>query len=185
VADGGGHSADLAVAAFVDAEFDPEILDGFSQADGGIAWRDERVGFADVGVGGEGGFAVEGDATAEAGEGFFIWEALDEDEVGFWNVVVGIEEADGPGGFVGEEEEAFRVGVEAADGVGVFWKSEVGEGAVGTAVGRELGEDAVGFVEGEDQRILSRVRSWESTTPMGRRFSSKTTRSSMRWCWRI
>ena len=41
VADGGGHFADLAVAAFAEGEFEPARRDVLAGADGGIARGDE------------------------------------------------------------------------------------------------------------------------------------------------
>jgi hypothetical protein len=54
------------------------------------------------------------------------------------------------GGFVAEEEQAFGVGIEAANGIEVSGKAEVGQSAVGGAIGREAGEDTARFVEGEE-----------------------------------
>jgi hypothetical protein len=51
-------------------------------------------------------------------------------------------------GFVGKEKEPFAVAVEAAEGVDVFWETELRQGALSGVIGGELGEDAVGFVKG-------------------------------------
>jgi hypothetical protein len=54
--------------------------------------------------------------------------------------------------FVGEKEETFAVAVETAEGVDVFREMEFGQGALSGVIGRELGEDAEGFIEGEEHR---------------------------------
>jgi hypothetical protein len=63
--------------------------------------------------------------------------------------VLRIEEFGVESGFVGEKEESFAVTVETSERVDVWWKTEFGEGTLSGVVGRELGEDAVGLVEGE------------------------------------
>ncbi len=50
VAGGGGHFTDLAVAAFVEGEFEPAGRDVLANADGGVAGRD--VGTDLFGLGG-------------------------------------------------------------------------------------------------------------------------------------
>jgi len=60
-----------------------------------------------------------------------------------------VEEFGVESGLVGEKEESFAVAVEAAEGVDVLGEMEFGEGALSGMVGGELGEDSMGFVEGE------------------------------------
>jgi hypothetical protein len=44
MSNGGGHPADLAVAAFAEAEFDPKILHCFANANRRIARRKDWLG---------------------------------------------------------------------------------------------------------------------------------------------
>ena len=62
----------------------------------------------------------------------------------------GIEEAVVEAWFIAEEEEAFGIEVESAEGVGVRGEGEFGEGSLAGLVRGELAEDAEGFVEGDD-----------------------------------
>src|SRR5206468_962231 len=48
---------------------------------------------------------------------------------------------------VAQEQQALGVGVEATDGIDVFGKRKIREGALAGMVGRELGEDVERFVE--------------------------------------
>lgn len=89
------------------------------------------------------------EAALELGQGFWSGDAFDLSPVFAEVAVGGVQEFLIEGGFVAEEEEAFAIGVEAADGVDVFWEVECGEcGPLGVGLRGELGEGAVGFVEG-------------------------------------
>lgn len=73
--------------------------------------------------------------------------------------VARIEEAGVETGLVAEEQEALAVGVEAAEGVNAGGQAEVGERApFGAGLGRELREDAVGFVEREQHGTIGMRR---------------------------
>jgi hypothetical protein len=162
VGDGGGHFADLAVAAFLEGEFEPAGGDVQADADRGIAGGDEegcgsgRDGRAarapwfwvDAGgLGGEGLAAFDEDAGAELLEGGLGEFAFDLGPVSAGVGVFGVEEMGVESGLVGEKEEAFAVAVEAAERVDGFREAEFGQGALSGVVGGELGEDAVGFVQ--------------------------------------
>jgi len=60
-------------------------------------------------------------------------------------------------GLVTEQKEAFRVGIEPAQRINIFWESKFCEGTVGGAIWRELGENTVGLMEGEKHA----GRSWQ------------------------
>jgi len=133
------EAADVAVAAFVEDDFKPGVFFAFAE-DGG-AFGGER---AVVGV----------DAGFEGGEEGGIGEAVDLDVVGFVEVAGGVGDGVGPGGVVGEEEQAFTGLVEAADGgeVGVGGVGEAGEdGGAAFFVGGG-GDEASGFIEDEVNR---------------------------------
>jgi hypothetical protein len=146
-ADGGGHAADLAVAAFGEGEGEPGGGDGGANADGRRAWGEVWVwDWQDFG--GAGAVALDGDAGAEGVEGGFGGDAFDLDEVGATVGEIGEEETELEGTVVGEKKQSFAVGVEAAGGVDVGNWNEIGEGrARGYGSVRELGENAVGFME--------------------------------------
>lgn len=172
VSDGGGHAADLSVFAFVEFEGDPAIRHGFAVSDGRVACgQDERglgaegdgvlggVGpgredlgwwFEETGAAGSGEVVADAHAAFELAEGFRGWDAFDLDPVFARVCVARVEDTCGEGGFIGEEEKAFGVGVEAADGVDAGWEPELCEGQLAGVIGCELGEDAAGFVEGDE-----------------------------------
>jgi hypothetical protein len=64
--------------------------------------------------------------------------------------VLGFEESVIEVGFVAEEKEAFGVGIEPAQRVDIFGKTEFGQGSIRRSIGRELGENPVGLVKGEE-----------------------------------
>jgi len=145
-ANGSGHFADLAVAAFAEGEFEPAGGDVLAVADRGIAgWK---VGADLSGFGREGLAAFYDKAGAELLEGGIGDFAFDLGPVGAGVGVFRIEEFGVEAGFVGEQEEAFAVAVEAAEGVDTGGKTEFGKGALSGVVGGELGEDAERLVEG-------------------------------------
>lgn len=135
VADGFAEAAEDAVAAFVDVELEPGVA--ASEAEGADA-----VGFHEA--------VVEGDAVAQAlHDGAFVVDfAFEFDLVDTEHLFGGVHECVGEVAVVGEEESAFAVPVEAADGVdaGHAFGEEVGDdGAVGGVI--EAGDVADGFVE--------------------------------------
>jgi hypothetical protein len=65
-------------------------------------------------------------------------------------------------GFVAEEEETFRVSIEPTQRIDVFRKAKFREGTVRGAIGSELGEDSVRFMEG-DQHMKIRNSSGEAS----------------------
>ncbi len=148
MAGGGGHFADLAVAAFLEGEFEPAGGDVLAGADGGIARRDVRMDL--LGLGGEGFLAFYDNAGAESLQRAFSHLPFHLRPVGAGVGVFWIEEFRVQSRFVGEKEESFAISVEAAEGIDVLWEIEFGESALSGVVGGELGEDAEGFVEGEE-----------------------------------
>ena len=118
VADSGGHFADLAVAAFVQGEFDPTGRDVFTVADRGISRR--KVGMNAFRLGGESFAAFYDNAGAELLQGGFGDFAFDLGPVGAGVGVFRIEEFGVQSGFVGKKKESFAVAVEAAERVDIL-----------------------------------------------------------------
>ena len=52
--------------------------------------------------------------------------------------------------FIGQEEQPFGIGIEAADGINAGGKAEFRQRPVGRAVAGEPGQDAKRFVEGDE-----------------------------------
>jgi hypothetical protein len=148
--DGGGHAADLAVFTLGEGEFEPGGGDVFADADWGITWGMSGLGVEALGFAGEGAEVFEVDAGTEFSQRFVGDGAVHLGVVGAGMGVAGIEEAIIPAGFVTEQEEAFGIAVEAADGIYVGREAEFGQGAVRGMLLGELGEDVEGLVEGEE-----------------------------------
>jgi len=125
--------------------------DGGGDAVGvGFLGQDVRRGFEESGPARAGEIVADGDAAFELAECFRGGNAFDLDPVFTGVSVAGVEESGDEGGFVGEEEQTFGVGVEAADGVDARGEAELAEGALAGEVGCETGEDAEGFVEDDE-----------------------------------
>ena len=143
-ADGCGHFADLAIAAFVEGEFDPARGDILAEADGRIAWG--KVGVDVICFGGESFASFDDHAflqRPQCGIGHLAFDLRPISAcVGvFWVEEFGIET-----GFVGEKKKSFAVAVEATERIHVFREREFGQRALSGMIRRELGEDAEGFV---------------------------------------
>lgn len=143
-ADGCGHFADLAIASFMQDEFNPSGGNTFPSTNGRIARWD--VGMDLFGFGGKGFTSFDDHAGAQSLQRAFGHLAFDLRPVSpcvgvFWVEEFGIET-----GFVGEKKKSFAVAVEATERIHVFRESEFGQRALSGMIRRELGEDAEGFV---------------------------------------
>jgi zinc-binding alcohol dehydrogenase/oxidoreductase len=149
--DRGRHTAHLAVFSFDQCEREPAIGDGFAHTDRRIARRDFGLGIKQARPAGQGAIVVDHDAAAgELGDSFGGRHALDLRPVFAAVRVSRIEEAGVEAGFVAEEKQALAVGIESTERVDPGGQAEVGERTPFRAgLGRELREDAVGFVKRE------------------------------------
>ena len=155
----GRHAADLPVSPFAKSEFDPEILNGFTDANRGIARRKGGLRIEQASFRREGFAAFNDHAGAQRPQSFFIRQTLNQDEIGFGNMVLGIEEEFVQMPLIGKQQQALRVGIQPPDRVDIFWEIEISERPVGTAIRGELRQNAVGFMECENQRTFKRVKS--------------------------
>ena len=89
----GRHAADLPVSPFAELEFDPEIFDRFANANRGIARRKGGLRIEQSSFRREGFAAFNDHAGAQRQKSFFIRQTLNQDEIGFRDMVLGIEEA--------------------------------------------------------------------------------------------
>jgi hypothetical protein len=89
----GRHSADLSVSPLAESEFDPEILDGFADANRGIPGRNGGLRIEQASFCGEGFTAFNNNAGAQRPQSILIRQTLNEDEIGFGDMVLGIEKA--------------------------------------------------------------------------------------------
>lgn len=88
-------------------------------------------------------------------------EALHLRTIHSWMTTARIEQAIRPVRFVTEQEKAFRIAVQPADGIHMGWKPEVRESPVLRQLTGELGEHVEGFVKCDEHRgmIARRLRS--------------------------
>jgi hypothetical protein len=89
----GRHAADLPVSPFAESEFDPEIFDRFANANRGVAGRKGGLRIEQASFRREGFAAFNDHAGAQRQKSFFIRQTLNQDEIGFRDMVLGIEEA--------------------------------------------------------------------------------------------
>jgi hypothetical protein len=147
MADGGGHATHLAVLAFDEFEADPAIGHAFAEADGRDARRNLRLRVEEPGAAGQGFVALDDESVLKLVQGFAHGDFFDLRPILAFVGVARVEELCVPMCFIAQEEEAFGIGIEAADGVDVFGETELGEGTVGGTIRGELREHAIGFVE--------------------------------------
>lgn len=131
------EAADVAVAALVEDQFEPGVF--FAGAEEGGA------------LGGEEAFGGW-HAVLQGGQQGVIGQLVDLDVVGFVEMAGWVGDGTGPGGVVGEEEEALAGLVEAADGseVGVGNAVEAGEDVGAAFFVRGGGDETPGFVEHQE-----------------------------------
>ena len=183
--DRSSHAPHLPIPPLAQAQLDPEILHIFSKTNRRIARRKFRLGIQKSGTRRQRGLPVKHDAIAKLPQRRFVRQALDKHMVGFFHMIGGREQTLIPTRLVREQKQSLRVRIQTPNRINPLRKSKLRQRSIRAAIRSELREHAVGFVEGENQRIFRRVRSCESTTPIGCRPSSTTTRSSMRWRSRI
>jgi len=151
-ADGGSHPAHLAVFAFDQFEGNPAVGDAFALADGWNSRWNGRLRFKQPGAAGKGFAALNENSASELRKGLRGGEVFDLGPVFPFVGVARLEETGVPVGFIAQEQETFRVGVETANGVNPGGKVKFRERAVRRTVRGELGEDTVGFMEGDEHR---------------------------------
>ena len=163
VADGGGHAPNLAVFALVEGEGEPAVGNVFSEAYRRLSRRergDLTGGHAPHPQRGA-GVVGQPNAGGEAGERLGGRYPFNLHPIFAFVGVTRVEQPGVESRFVGKQQQALAVGVEPAKGINPGWQaraggegrgSEVGEGFPrGPGLGGELGQDAVGFVEREEQ----------------------------------
>ena len=161
------HAPHLSIPPLAQAQLNPKILHIFSKPHRRIARRKFRLGIQKPGARRQRGLAFKNDAIAELPQSRFVRQALDKHMVGFFHMIDGREQTLIPTRLVREQQQSLGVGIQTPNRINPLRKSKLRQRTIRAAIRRELREHAIGFVEGEDQRILRRVRSCESTTPIG------------------
>jgi len=101
--------------------------------------------------------AADADALLELLEGLGGGNAFDLDPVFARVGLCRVEQACGPEGFVGQQKKPFGVSIQAANGIDAGWEAKFGQGALAGVIRSELGQDAVGLVEGQQH---GRCKAW-------------------------
>lgn len=150
VADGGGHASHLAVLAFDQLKAEPTRRHRAAAADAWNTGRNKRLRVQHPGAAGKRFAALDEHAALEPAQGLGSRNPFNLRPVLAFVCPPGQEQLRVQFRFVAQQEQAFRIGVEPADGIHILGKPEVGQRTIGRAIGRELREDGVRFVEGNE-----------------------------------
>ena len=128
VADGGGHAANLAVAASGDDQWDPSIGDGFAKAHRRGA-RPEPFGFVDDFANCGAGWAVfQGQAIAQGIDRGGVGRAFNLGDVGFGHFVFGMGDLGLEFAIVGQEQQALAIAIQPTSGINARDVDKIGQG---------------------------------------------------------
>lgn len=142
-----GHSPNLPIFAFDQFEAQPTCRDGFAYADGRHARGKLRRRFKYPRTAGKRFAALEDQSFTQIAQRIGIGNSFHLGPVFAFVSAPGMKQSLVQPWLVAQQEQSFRIGVEAAKRVDALRKSEFRKRAVGRAVWRELGENAIGFVE--------------------------------------
>ena len=149
VADGCGHAADLAVLPFGQLQANPTGRHGLAEADRRVTWGNIRLRVENPGAAGQRLAFLNDKSFRQLEQGIWRGNSLDLDPVFAFVGVARVQQSFIQTGLVAEQEQTFGVGIEPAYGIDALGEAEFGQGAIGGTIGREPGENAVGFVEGD------------------------------------
>ena len=150
------HAPNLAVFSFCELEGDPCIRDAFSEANRRIARRHVRRGMEQPGAAWQRAITCEVDSsTGEPRKRSDVRDALDLDPILTAMRVLGIKQQRVEAGFVTQQEQTFGVGIESAEWVHFCGQPILCQRAPARPrLSRELREDAVRLVKGEEQKEM-------------------------------
>jgi hypothetical protein len=145
MADGCGHAADLAVLALKQLQGNPTGRHGFAEADGRVARGNIRLRLQQPGPAGQGVVFLNNQSLAELEQFGLGGDALHLDPVFALVSITGVQQPFVQARFVAEQEQAFGVGIEAANGIDVPGEMEFGQGAMGDPSGVNWERTPYGF----------------------------------------
>ena len=144
-----GHTPDLAILAFDQNEFEPDVRNIFPKADGRVTRWNFRLRLQNSGGARERFILLDGHPFGEMSQCLGTGDALDLRPIRSFVALLRVQEPFTKSGFIAQQEQTFGVGIEPAERIDRSWKTEFGQSAVGRTIRRELREHPVWFVEGE------------------------------------
>jgi len=148
--DGRGHAPDLTISSFDQSKSNPAIRNLFSEPNGRMAGRHQRLRLEQPGVAGQRSTALDNDAFLQRNQRLRRRETLDLGPINSLVPLGWVQQPIIQSGLVAQEEQTFRIRIEPADGIDFVGKAELGQRAVGRPIGGELGEDAIRFMKGDE-----------------------------------
>jgi len=130
MADGGGHFPYLTVFSLLELQADPAVGHGFTVADGRLSRRQGGLGLQNPGPARERWATFQRDALGKLVEGIRGRDSFHLGPVVTGVALFGIEHSGVEAGLVAEKKQAFRVRIQAAQGIDSFRKTEFSEGSV-------------------------------------------------------
>jgi len=159
MADGGGHTADLAVFSFGQFQTDPARRHGFAEANRRDACRGLRLRIEQPCAARQGLATLKVYALAQLRQSLGTGDSFDLRPILPFVAMARMEHFLVKINFVAQQKQAFRISVEPANRIDGLWETELGQRTIFGAVRRELRKDAVGFVECEEQKKVSELMS--------------------------
>jgi hypothetical protein len=148
-ADGSGHAPHLAVLAFPQFDLEPARRDALPVTDGRMP-RPEALGVFDApGHTRQRSGAVDLYSRAQPPQGAFVGFSLHLDPIGLRQLLLRMADGMLEGAIVGQDQQAFTVGVEPARRIDLRNRNEVFQRRL-AAFRAELAKNAVRFVEEND-----------------------------------
>jgi len=144
--DGGGHATHLPIASLDEFEADPAIGDGQAVADGRHARRDIGLGLQQPCPARASKNPLHRDPSGKTCKGIRPGHAFHLSPIDARMGGGRIEKAAVQAGFIRQEQQALRVGVEPTEGIDTRRQPKAGQRPVGRAVRGELAQDSEGLV---------------------------------------
>lgn len=149
MANGCSHAAHLPVLAFKQFQTNPAGRHGLAEADGRGTRGHVRLWVENPGAAGQRQSFLDLEPCTELEQALRRGEPLDLRPVFAFMSMARMQQLLVKCGFIAEQEQAFRVGIQAANRINIPGEAELGQSAIGGTIRREAGKDAAGFVEGE------------------------------------
>ena len=144
-----GHTAYLPVFSFDQFQSDPAIGNGFAPADRRIARWDLGLRFEHPRTAGERFSILNDNAPGKRLQRISRRDPFHLSPVNSSMSVARMKQLFVQTGFVAEQEQTFRIGVESSERINIFCETEFRQSAVARTVIGELRNDTERFVEGD------------------------------------
>ena len=151
---GGCHPAHLPVLPFDQFHADPASGHIFAETDGWVPLRNLWLRFNDFDGAGQGAAALHHDTLRQLPECFRSRYPFHLGPILAFVRISGVKQAGVQSRLIGQQYQAFRIGIQPADGVHPGRKPKFAQRPVWRTVARELGNDTPRFVEGQQHRTI-------------------------------